>query len=210
MLKIYIIRHGETDLNEKGVLQGWLDEPLNPNGKNLASIVGQKLKGIHFDNCISSPLLRAKETVEIIIRESGNNLRISMDDRLKEISFGELEGKKLSVMGEKGKTFFSDPFGFTGFPGGECIMDVCIRTQAFLEELINSNDDKTYLIGTHGCALRAMLNQLYDDPDDFWHGHVPYNCSVSVIEVKDNDAKIISDDQIYYPSELLVDRYPKH
>ena len=133
---IYIVRHGETNLNIHAVMQGWIDEPLNENGRKLAAITGKKMKGIHFDECISSPLVRAKETVEIILRESGNDIPIFTDDRLKEIYFGDMEGKQLSEMGEPGKLFFTDSFNFVGFPNGERIQDVCERAQSFLKDLI--------------------------------------------------------------------------
>ena len=71
---IYIVRHGETVLNAKGVMQGRLDEPLNQKGRDLAEMTGKAMKGIHFDYCISSPLNRAKETAEIILRESENDI----------------------------------------------------------------------------------------------------------------------------------------
>ncbi|MBO5998893.1 MAG: histidine phosphatase family protein [Lachnospiraceae bacterium] len=210
-MKIYVVRHGETDLNAKKVMQGWLDEPLNRNGRELAALTGQAMKaeGIRFDECISSPLRRAKETVEIILRESGNDIPVVTDDRIREINFGEMEGRQLSEMGEDGPLFFSDPFSFAGAPGGERIRDVCERTQAFLKELILRDDGKTYLVGIHGCALRAMLNFLYEDPDDFWHGHVPYNCAVNIIEAENGHAKLAADDKIYYPAEFIVDRYAK-
>jgi len=82
-----------------------------------------------------------------------------------------------------------------------------IRTQEFLKELIAKDDDKTYLVSTHGCALRAMLNFLYEDPDDFWHGHVPYNCCVNIIDAKEGAPTLIADDKIYYGQELAIDRY---
>ena len=63
-MKIYILRHGETTLNSKGVMQGWLDEPLNENGRKLAALSGQAMKGVHFDECISSPFIRATETAD--------------------------------------------------------------------------------------------------------------------------------------------------
>ena len=78
--------------------------------------------------------------------------------------------------------FFTEPFHFTGCPNGESIAEVCERTQSFLKELIKRDDDKTYLVTTHGFALRGMLNYLYEDPSDYWHGHVPYNCAVNIIE----------------------------
>ena len=65
---IYIIRHGETALNVRRVKQGWLDEPLNESGRHLAVLTGQALKGVRFDECVSSPLVRARETAEILLR----------------------------------------------------------------------------------------------------------------------------------------------
>ena len=82
-MKFYILRHGETALNTKGVMQGWLDEPLNENGRKLAALSGQAMKGIRFDRCISSPFVRATETAEILLRESGNAANIMIDDRIR-------------------------------------------------------------------------------------------------------------------------------
>ena len=206
-MKIYILRHGETDLNAKGIMQGWLDKPLNQNGRELAVVTGQAMKGIKFDKCISSPLLRAKETAEIVLRQSGSSIPINTDDRLREINFGAMEGRTLAEMGSEGHLFFNDPFKFSGFDGGETIKDVCKRTQEFLKELIARGDFQNCLIGAHGCAVRAMLNYLYDDPSDFWRGHAPYNCSVNIIEVINGKAEIIAEDKVYYNKNLVVDHY---
>ena len=206
-MKIYIVRHGETRLNALGVMQGRLDEPLNQSGRDLAAISGRNMRDIHFDACISSPLIRAYETAEIILRESGNDIPIETDERIQEMFFGDIEGHTLSVMGEEGKLFVTDTFHFKGFPGGENIRDVCARTQDFLRGLAARDDGKNYLIATHGCALRAMLNFLYDDPSDFWHGHVPYNCCVNIVEAHGGDIRLITDDKIYYPADMVVDRY---
>lgn len=208
-MKIYIIRHGETNLNVKGVMQGWLEEPLNENGRELARLTGQGMKGIHFDRCISSPLTRAVETVKIVLQESGNPIPVETDDRIREIHFGEAEGKAFSEVGEEGKQFFLDPLSFKGFPGGERVMDVCKRTQQFLRELAAKDDGKTYLIGIHGCALRCMLNCLYENPKDFWHGHVPYNCCVNIVEASGGKMKLVAEDKLYYDSSLAVDRYKR-
>ena len=208
-MKIYILRHGETALNAEGVMQGWLDEPLNENGRKLAALSGQAMKGIRFDRCISSPFVRATETAEILLRESGNAANIAIDDRIREIHFGDLEGKSLSEMGEEGYQFYMDPFRFVGFPNGERIQDVCIRTQSFLKELIAKDDGKTYLISTHGCAMRAMVNYLKDDPSDYWYGHGPYNCSFTIIEAEGGKARITDVDKVYYDACLIVDHFKK-
>ena len=52
-----------------------------------------------------------------------------------------------------------------------------------------------------------MLNFLYDDPSNYWHGHVPYNCAVNIVEAEGGRARLIADDKIYYPEEMIVDRY---
>ena len=80
-------------MNALGVMQGWMDVPLNESGRQLATITGQRMRGIRFDECISSPLLRALETCEIPLRESGNHTPISIDSRIQEINFGEMKAK---------------------------------------------------------------------------------------------------------------------
>jgi broad specificity phosphatase PhoE len=210
---IYLVRHGETRSNTEGLMQGWTDDPLNDNGVNLARITGRGMKGIHFDACISSPLLRAKQTAEIILRESGNaSVPVSFDERIKEINLGAWEGKRFrpgerEIDANEVKMFFTDPFHFKGCPGGENIHQVCVRTQAFLKELADRNDNRTYLVTTHGFALRGMLNMLYEDKQDYWHGHVPYNCAVNIIETCGNAMRLVADDKIYYELDYAVDRY---
>ena len=204
-MRIYIVRHGETNANKEGYLQGWSNGPLNENGRLLAGITGKGMKGIRFDHCISSPLSRAKETAEIILGKSDNSVSVSTDDRLKEINFGSAE--RMNIRDENVVRFLKDPVFDFRFPDGESIADVMERTQDFLKELIAKDDGKTYLVSTHACALRSMLNFLYEDPDDYWHGHVPYNCCVNIIDVKDGAAELIADDKIYYDRELAVDRY---
>ncbi|MBQ9910657.1 MAG: histidine phosphatase family protein [Lachnospiraceae bacterium] len=208
-MKICILRHGETALNKKAVMQGRLDEPLNESGRELAAVTGRAMKelGIRFDRCISSPLKRADETARILLSESGNDIPVEYDDRLLEIDFGEFEGKAIPDMGKEGLLFFTDPIAHEAFPGGESVRDVMRRTQDFLKELIAKDDGKTYLVSTHGCAMRAMTNFLFDDPSDFWHGHAPYNCSLTIVETEGKEAHITAVDRVYYDQSLIVDRF---
>lgn len=210
-MKIYIIRHGETDANKEGMFQGWTDVPLNDAGKALAVETGKGLGNIHFDAAYSSTLMRAKQTAEILLRETGNTCPVYYDERIKEISAGEYEGKHFSpeygdmdpVMVRK---FFDDPFHLQAFPGGESVNDVMARTQAFLRELAQK-DYETVLVSTHGCAVRCMLNFLYDDPQDFWHGHVPFNCVINVVETINGELKLTGDDLVFYDPSQCIDRY---
>ena len=207
-MKLYIVRHGETEMNTKGALQGWSNGPLNKNGRDLAVITGRAMKGIVFDECITSPLIRSKETVEIILRESGNSsVPVFTDDRIREIGFGDLEDSLVADLGDLGLRFLKDPFRVERFPKGECVKDVCERTQSFLRELIARDDGKTYLIGSHGCAVRAMFNFLYEDPSNFWQGSVPLNCSVNILTAEHGEIVSFEHDKIYYDASLIEDHY---
>lgn len=204
-MRIYIVRHGETNLNKKRILQGQFDEKLNEDGINLAIVSGRNLKGIHFDEAFSSPLSRSIDTVRYILEESGNNnTPIYLDDRLIEINLGDWTLKDLNDKDDDEynliTSFFKNPFSVSRCKNGESIYDVMSRTQEFIKELINRNDDKTYLIGTHGIAMRSLLNMFYEDKSNFWHTHVPYNCSFNIIEVKNGIAKLIEEDKCFYSS----------
>ena len=85
---IYFVRHGQTDWNKAGRIQGHTNTELNNEGRKQAQIVKEKLNGIKFDKVFASPLKRAKETAQIISEQE-----IVFDDRLKERCNGELEGK---------------------------------------------------------------------------------------------------------------------
>lgn len=210
-MKIYIIRHGETDANKNHILQGTIDWPLNDYGIELAKITGTNMKGIKFDACFSSPLIRAKQTAELVLDCSDNNISIQYDNRLKEIDLGIYEGKKFSreqleVPLPVILLLKRNPFLCGRFKGGETAREVCKRTQDFLKELI-TKDYENVLVSTHGCAMRAMLNILYKNRLNFWQGNVPYNCTVNIIEVKNGKMKLIEKDKIYYDSNYIVDRF---
>ena len=215
-MKIYIIRHGETDANRKGVLQGSSDWPLNDSGFLLAKLTGEALSDVRFDAVFSSPLLRARQTAETILAENEHPVDIIYDDRLREICMGDWEGRVLKEIddseaglkpGELAKLFVTNPTDLGRFPGGEGIADVEARTQEFLKELAEK-DYGTVLISTHGCALRCMLNFIYPDGDkDFWHVHVPYNCAVNILKVENGCFRLVGDDVTYYSDSYIVDRY---
>ena len=217
---IYIIRHGETDANAKGLIQGRSNFALNANGIRLAEITGKAMKGIHFEKAYSSPLDRAHQTAELVLKESGNEeVPILIDERIIEVNFGNWEQKSFRNIAEGNEEmsaelvaeFFENPRHMSRFPKGESIDELCERTQEFLKELAADpeNWDKNILVATHGTALRAMLNFLYEDPEDFWHGHVPYNCAVNIVAADQDGCHLLEDDKTYYDRSDCVDWYAK-
>ena len=217
MIRIYAIRHGETDGNKAGVLQGWTDTPLNEKGKELAVITARALCDVKFDLVYSSPLRRAYETAEIMLRYNNHpSPAIETDDRLKEIYFGEWEGagitsENFSVPSDNFNTFYTNPFAFQNAPSGESLSQVCQRTADFYEDLISNplHEGKTLLVSTHGFAVRAFLHNVYEDKSDFWHGQIPDNCAINIIEVENGKAVLTGDDLVFYDKSLCINPYHK-
>ena len=87
---LYIMRHGKTEWNALKKLQGKTDIPLSAEGREMAEKARAEYADVHFDVCFCSPLIRARETAEILLR--GRGVPIISDDRLAEMCFGEAEG----------------------------------------------------------------------------------------------------------------------
>ena len=200
---IYIVRHGLTEWNKLKKLQGAADVPLAKEGILLAKKTGEALQGVKFDICFTSPLSRAKQTAECVLGE--RDIPIIPDKRIQEINFGVLEGHIMRTGNtmesdcEEFDLFFRDPLSFPRPENGENIQDVLKRTRDFwLEKTTDpALADKTILVSSHGCAVRALLQNLYQDPEHFWHGCVPPNCSINLVEVKDGKASFLEEDKVY-------------
>lgn len=203
-MKLYVLRHGKTSWNALRKVQGAADIPLAKEGIDLAEKVGENLKDVPFDLCFTSPLLRARQTAMIVLGRRAEQIPVISDKRIQEIDFGVLEGTQFkdeegNVISREMEVFFKDPQNFPRPENGENISDILKRTREFWEEKINdpSLQDKTVLIASHGCAVRALLQNIYQDPDDFWHGCVPPNCSISLVEVIDGKAVLLEEDKVY-------------
>ena len=199
---IYIVRHGLTEWNKLKKLQGAADVPLAKEGILLAEKTGEALKDVKFDICFTSPLSRARQTAECVLGD--RNVPIIPDKRIQEINFGDLEGEYVrdaegNYIDPQVEIFFHDPVNFKRPENGEDIFDVIARTKDFWEEKTSdpSLADKTVLVASHGCAVRALLQNIYHDPENFWHGCVPPNCCVNLVEVKNGKTVLLEEDKVY-------------
>lgn len=201
---VYLIRHGETDLNKEKRLQGQTDIPLNEYGRHLAEITGRALAEVCFDSVFSSPLNRAVETAEIIV--GNRTCRFYMDSRIQEISFGEYEGlcygaEGFNIPDPNFMHFFNAPELYTTPPKGENFKDIITRTGAFWRELAANPEyeDKTILVSTHGCALKALLaNICGTEIKDFWGTGVHRNCAVTIVKVMHGSAGVVEEGKVFY------------
>lgn len=211
-MRIYLVRHGETEWNSLGRLLGESDIPLNSQGKYLADVTGKALADIPFRAVFSSPYTRTLQTADYMIR--GRNIPVFTDERIREITWGEWDGLtagQIAALGKKKEfdLFYTDPFRFQGAPGGETIRQVCDRGRSFLDDLISRPDfaDSNVLVVTHGCSVRGILNHLYEDPGDYWQGGVPPNCAVNVVWAKGGKTGFLEKDKIYYDKSLVKNHY---
>lgn len=203
-MKIYLIRHGETDWNLQRLLQGSTDIPLNENGLELARVTAQGLKDVPFDRIYTSPLKRARQTAEILRGE--RNIPIIEEPRLKEICFGIYEGyccsrEHYTIPDPAFMKFFTDPGNYEPPRGAESIAQLCQRTTEFLHEIADNpeNADKTLLFSSHGAAVKGLLSSLtIKDMKDFWNGGVHKNCGVTILDVTDGRITIEQENVIYY------------
>lgn len=177
-MKLYIVRHGQTDWNAKGVLQGNTDIPLNQMGKAQAERIRKELENISIDICISSPLKRAYETAEIIY---GQGKPIITDSRLEERELGSLEGKDAILY--DAKMYWNYSLNSSN-EGVECIQDLFKRTTEFYNDLKDKYMNDTVLIVAHGAVVRALNYVItgYTKDTDFLSFDVP-NCRVFSYEV---------------------------
>lgn len=212
-MKLYFIRHGETVWNTQAKLQGKSDIPLNEKGVALARVTGEALADVPFAAIYSSPLKRALQTAQLVAGD--RDIPIVTDRRLEEIGFGIWEGLSChkdhyEIPSDSFQDFFLDPFGYQPPAQGETVRHVCGRTADFLEELIRKmgKEESNVLISCHGCTLRALMNYFYQDyTAGFWRGHVPPNCSVSIVEVKEKGFSILAEDKIFYDKDRMGDYY---
>lgn len=208
-MKLYIVRHGETNWNKERRVQGHTDIPLNDYGRHLAEETARGMKNIRIDMAYTSPLSRARETAQIILGD--RDVPLYDEDRIKELSFGSYEG--LCCSGENREPgsdefnkFFTDTENYVSPEDGETVAELFKRTGDFLKEICTREDlkEKYILVSTHGAAMTALLNHIKGNMSaaDFWRDEVPPNCSVTIVEVQDGRAKIVEQGVIYYKEKV--------
>ena len=174
---IYIIRHGQTELNQRQVLQGRSDHPLNEDGIKQAQDAAAALINVVFDHVFASPLKRAVQTAQIVAPD----IEPVIDDRLIEMDYGPYEGTDLRDPPPEVVTFFSDFVRNPAPAGMEQLSQVVTRTGAFLEEI--KGLDGNILISTHAIAMKAMLEYLSPESmGGFWSRHIG-NCAIYTVDM---------------------------
>ncbi len=189
MMKLFLIRHGETDWMSEGKLQGRSQVSLNERGKKQAQAGARFIKNVRPTRLISSSLLRAQETAYWIHRECG--LSVRKDPRLNEIFFGEWEGKSHEEIQENFPGFYQDWLELSEnfkAPGGESIQTVRHRILSFFAEIRSYQG--TVAAVSHGGPIRLLILDLLKEPLRFFRFLKINPGSVTSIEDNCGDLKI--------------------
>ena len=190
-MSVYVVRHGQTDWNKNGWVQGRFDVPLNDTGRAQAKDARDKLLNVPFEVCFVSPLSRAKETAEIILK--GRDVPMICDNRLVEMAYGIYEGTHW--MGEEYQRYRRQLC--YRYPEGESYFDVAHRAFSFLDELKEKHYTGNVLLVCHGGIGRA-IESYFDGTksnDSFIDGLHP-NGSVQIYEFEEREVPVVIDNPV--------------
>ena len=156
--EIILIRHGETEWNSQQRMQGHSNSDLSPVGQAQIQALGQWMKNVHFDQIYSSDSLRAKQTAEAITQFSGNEMKIDL--RLREKNLGVFEG----LTSEEARERHPEVFRLFKTEGSKYVIDEGESTQQLqdraleiVEEIRIKHPEERVLLVTHGGFIRVVM-----------------------------------------------------
>lgn len=183
-MKVYLVRHGQCDSNVKQIYN-YVNEDLNEKGIEQATELSKKINDIDYDVIISSPLIRAKHTAEII---NVKNKEIICDERLREREHGSLEGQSVEVTDREDYwNYYTDK----KYGTEESIPHLFARVKEFLDEL-SKKEYSSVLIVAHSGVSKAFYAYFNGIPED---GKF-LNLGLKNTEVKEYNLELIKEKQL--------------
>ena len=166
MARLVLLRHGESQWNLENRFTGWVDVPLSPRGIQEAKHAGDTLRGFTFDRAFTSVLVRANDTLRLVLDAIGqSNIPIEKDKALNERMYGELQGlnkdETVKKYGEAQVKIWRRSYDVRP-PGGESLKDTAERVLPYYEQAIKPSllKGETILVAAHGNSLRALIMEL--------------------------------------------------
>lgn len=154
-MSLYVIRHGQTNWNLKGIIQGQKDTELNEQGILEANNAKSQFNKLDIDLIMCSPLKRTKETAKIINKDK--NIEIVYRNELIERGLGEFEGKDTMVEEEDIYNYYENK----KIKNIESVVDLCNRVDKLINEIKSKYNDKNILLVTHSGTARAIERYFY-------------------------------------------------
>ncbi len=159
--RLYLIRHGETEENQRGILVGSTDVPLNDTGRSQSIDLAKLARTLPVDAIFASPLQRAVETA---ILAFGKEARIVTDSSLREFHFGEWEGLHFTDISKRypelWQTWIHD-WEHTNIPEAEAFAAFVQRVLSFSTNILRNHQGQNLAIVSHGGWIRALLGHYF-------------------------------------------------
>ncbi|MEK6826589.1 MAG: histidine phosphatase family protein [Nanoarchaeota archaeon] len=191
MKEFIFVRHGETQDNKEGILQGHLDVSLNETGLKEAEKIAEHLRRIKFDAIFSSDLTRGMQCAQEI-QKNTLHLKIKKDKLLREKNLGAHQGKQLfKDLGYEDNSYNSmvKHLYECKCPNGETNGQLLERIKKFLLS-VNKIENKMVLVVTHGGVVMLLLNYLLKEEIKFENSRQHKNGYVSYLKL-DNNLEVI-------------------
>ncbi len=164
MVTVYLTRHGQTEWNIEKRLQGHGNSPLTESGLRGAKELSKRLENINIERIYTSPIERAYKTA--IILKGNKNIDVVKHEGLKEMNFGDFEGKITEDVMKENPDWNINLIMQGNLemraPNGETLAEVRERVSKAMDEIIKDNEGKTILIVGHGITLKAIMNYFKD------------------------------------------------
>ena len=193
--KFYFVRHGKTEWNNQLRYQGITDIPLNDEGREQARKAALRFSEVKLDAIICSPLVRARETAEIIAAYH-DNIAVECFDLRIEINFGIWEGLSVKdikrISGDAVFAKWKDNPLHVDAPKGENMSGFFERSEKFAEYLIERSGENILTVG-HGGMLRGLFVPMLEYPRTsiFWKTRID-NCSITTFTLEPGNQFVLA------------------
>jgi alpha-ribazole phosphatase len=192
-VKLFLIRHGQTESNAQGRYQGSMDTNLTQAGVKQARLAKKYLSRVKFSNIYSSPLKRAVDTAEILVK--GTGLKVMIRENLKELNFGKWEGLKFeeinTIYRQDYQDWLADPFKNPP-TGGENFGELIARASEEINKIVAENPEGSSIaVVTHGGVILSLIVKWLKIPSECWRSLIQRQGAINVVVI-DRDFPYIS------------------
>lgn len=212
--RLYFIRHGETDSNAKGVLQGrGINDSLNDRGRQQAEHLSTFMSQVPLELVVTSNLERAKQTAQILLQRHDSSIPVLEIEDLAEISWGTLEGTPTKGVSDVLEEWNRGAFDVSS-PNGESPLEVERRAIPVIYKLLQNRPETTIVFILHGRLMRIILSSLLYQSLDQMGSFTHHNTSINILEASIHPytqqqvpemprlPNSLITDRIYHPSNI--------
>jgi len=206
---IYLVRHGTTEWNKQLRYQGRADIPLDEYGERQGALLEEYFRDIHVDLGVTSPLQRARKTLDYALSSQKQPVTVIVDPDLLEIDFGEVDGMTKGEIREAFPEFYrlyilAEDRAHALPPGGESMEHVYGRMRDAVLRIARDHQGKTIVLAGHGTAIQSFLNFASGIPAEHQHRFLLYNVSVSCVQIDETGRPeiLFIGDRHHIPDEL--------